>query len=68
MMPTANSEGPGTQPVHPGNLPVMFGYSSVQIPMLDKDNSCGLVSQPQQFHPSYAGRGPPNSGNQNDGN
>ncbi|XP_062090860.1 ninja-family protein mc410 [Humulus lupulus] len=58
VIPTANSEGPGT---HPGNLPVMFGYSPVQIPMLDKDNSWGLVSQSQQFHPSYAGRGPPNS-------
>lgn len=64
VMPAANSEGPGTQPSYPGNLPVMFGYSPVQIPMLDKDNSWGLVSQQQQFHPSYAGRGPPNSGNQ----
>ncbi|POO00861.1 Ninja-like protein [Trema orientale] len=61
VMPMANSEGPGTQPVYSGNLPVMFGYSPVQIPMLDKDNSWGLVSQPQQFHPSYAGRVPPNS-------
>uniref|UniRef100_A0A803NT41 Ninja-family protein n=1 Tax=Cannabis sativa TaxID=3483 RepID=A0A803NT41_CANSA len=64
VIPTANSEGPGT---HPGNLPVMFGYSPVQMPMLDKDNSWGLVSQSQQFQPSYAGRGPPNSGNQNNG-
>ncbi|CAB4318774.1 unnamed protein product [Prunus armeniaca] len=30
-------------------------------PMLDKDNSWGLVPHTQQFHPSYAGRNPPNS-------
>nr|AHJ60593.1 novel interactor of JAZ long variant [Morus notabilis] len=60
VVPTANSEAPGTQPGYPGNLPLMFGYSPVQIPMLDKDNSWGLVSQPQQFHPSFAGRSPPN--------
>ena len=67
-MPTANSEGPGTQPVYHGNLPLMFGYSPVQIPLLDKDNSWGLVSQQQQFHPSFAGRGLPNSGNLIDAN
>lgn len=61
VMPTANSEVPGPRPVYPGNLPLMFGYSPVQIPMLEKDNSWGLVSQPQQFQPSYVGRGPPNS-------
>ncbi|KAL5572614.1 hypothetical protein UlMin_022211 [Ulmus minor] len=60
-IPTANSEGLGTQPVYPGNLPLMFGYSPVQIPTLDKDNSWGMVSHPQPFHPSFAGRGPPNS-------
>lgn len=62
VMPTANGERPGPQPVNPGNLPVMFGYSPVQLPMLDKDNSWGMA-HPQQFHPSYAGRVPPNPGN-----
>ncbi|KAK4601885.1 hypothetical protein RGQ29_011122 [Quercus rubra] len=61
VMPAASSDRSATQSVNPGNLPLMFGYSPVQLPMLDKDNSRGLVSQAQQFHPSYAGRGPPNS-------
>ncbi|KAI5320391.1 PREDICTED: ninja-family [Prunus dulcis] len=61
VMPTVTSERSGTQPVNPGNLPVLFGYSPVQLPMLDKDNSWGLVPHTQQFHPSYAGRNPPNS-------
>ncbi|XP_050363280.1 ninja-family protein mc410 [Argentina anserina] len=57
VMPIANSERSGTQPMNPGNLPVMFGYSAVQLPVLDKDNSWG-VPHTQQFH--YAGRTPPN--------
>ncbi|KAG6662208.1 ninja-family protein mc410 [Carya illinoinensis] len=61
VMPSASSDRSGTQPVNPGNLPQLFGYSPVQLPMLDKDNSWGLVSQPQQFHSPYAGRSPPNS-------
>ena len=63
VMPTAAGERTGGQPVGNGSLPVMFGYPSVQLPMLDKDNSWGLVSRPQQLHPSFAGRGPSNSGN-----
>ncbi|KAK0570381.1 hypothetical protein LWI29_000296 [Acer saccharum] len=68
-MPTASNERSATQPVNPGNLPgpVMFGYSPVQLPTFDKDNSWGLVSQPQPFHPSYTGRLPPNSDKHNDG-
>ncbi|KAJ7969565.1 Ninja-like protein [Quillaja saponaria] len=62
VMPNATT---GAQPVKAGNLPLMFGYLPVQLPMLDKDASCGLVSHPHphppQFHPSYAGRGPPTS-------
>ncbi|XP_059432152.1 ninja-family protein mc410 isoform X2 [Corylus avellana] len=61
VMPSASSDRSGAQSVNPGNLPLMFGYAPVQLPLLDKDNSWGLFSQPQQFHPSYAGRGPPNS-------
>ncbi|KAM0969624.1 hypothetical protein TB2_017478 [Malus domestica] len=61
VMPTVTGERTGTQPVNPGNLPVMFGYSPVQLPMLDKDNSWGAIPHAQQFHPAYAGRNPPNS-------
>ncbi|TKY60853.1 Ninja protein [Spatholobus suberectus] len=61
VMPTATGELSGSQSVSNGSLPVMFGYSSVQLPMLDKDNTQGLVSRPLQLHPAFAGRGPPNT-------
>lgn len=64
MMPTGNSERSG---VNPGNLPVMFGYLPVQLPLLDKDNPWGMVSHPSQFQASYAGRSPPNADKQSDG-
>ncbi|KAE8675925.1 sugar carrier family protein [Hibiscus syriacus] len=67
MMPTGNSKQSGTQPVNPGNLPVMFGYLPVQLPLLDKDNPWGMVSHPPQFPPSYAGRSPPNADKHSDG-
>ncbi|KAK3024922.1 hypothetical protein RJ639_043237 [Escallonia herrerae] len=67
VMTGANGERPTTQPVMPANLPMMFGYSPVQLPMLDKDNSWGPVSHSQQFHQSTVCRGPPNSDKQNDG-
>lgn len=60
MMPAATGDRAGAQSVSNGNLPMMFGHPYVQLPMLDKDSSWG---RPQQFHPSYAGRGPTNSGN-----
>ncbi|XP_044464181.1 ninja-family protein mc410-like [Mangifera indica] len=66
-VPTATNERQGAQSLNPGNLPVMFGYSPVQLPMFEKDNSWGLVSQSQQLHPSYTGRGLPNSDKQSDG-
>ncbi|KAG2240096.1 hypothetical protein Bca4012_022850 [Brassica carinata] len=40
------------------NLPVIFGYSPVQLPMLDKDGSGGIVALSQS---PFAGRGPSNS-------
>ncbi|CDY35233.1 hypothetical protein BRARA_A00832 [Brassica rapa] len=40
------------------NLPAMFGYSPVQLPMLDKDGSGGIVSLSQS---PFAGRVPSNS-------
>ncbi|KAG6739673.1 hypothetical protein POTOM_057287 [Populus tomentosa] len=68
VLPASNGEQrPGNQSVNPGNLPVMFGYSPVQLPTLDKDNSWGLVSHLQQLHSSYPGRAPSNAEKQNDG-
>ncbi|RDX83839.1 Ninja-family protein mc410, partial [Mucuna pruriens] len=61
VMPTTTGERAGAQPVNNGSLPVMFGYPPVQLPMLEKDNTWGLVSRPQQLHPSFVGRGPTNS-------
>ncbi|CAI0390202.1 unnamed protein product [Linum tenue] len=34
-----------------GSSSIAFGYSPVQLPTLDKDNSWGLISQHQHFHP-----------------
>ncbi|KAG2238129.1 hypothetical protein Bca52824_092649 [Brassica carinata] len=46
-----------TQPTaNTGNLPTMFGYSPVQLPMLDKDGIVAVSQSP------FAGRGPSNSG------
>ncbi|KAH0871350.1 hypothetical protein HID58_078372, partial [Brassica napus] len=45
-----------TQPTaNTGNLPTMFGYSPVQLPMLDKDGIVAVSQSP------FAGRGPSNS-------
>ncbi|XP_023530653.1 ninja-family protein mc410-like isoform X1 [Cucurbita pepo subsp. pepo] len=44
------------QPMNPGNLPLMFGYSSSQLPTLDKDNSWGLISQAQLHNPCSRGQ------------
>ncbi|KAM7491939.1 hypothetical protein LguiA_034860 [Lonicera macranthoides] len=59
------SERPVNQPVMATNLPAMFGYSPVQVPMLDK--SQGLLSHSQQLNPSYVGRDPQHSDKTNDG-
>ncbi|KAG6770041.1 hypothetical protein POTOM_025708 [Populus tomentosa] len=68
VLPTSNGEQrTGNQSVNPGNLQVMFGYSPVQHPTLDKDNSWGLISHIQQFPASYAGRALSNAEKQNDG-
>ncbi|OVA20275.1 Ninja [Macleaya cordata] len=56
MMRPANNERPGTQQINPGNLPPTFGYSPVQLPVLDTGHSWVVASHPQQFPPSYAGR------------
>lgn len=41
----------GVQPMNPGNLPLMFGYPSSQLPILETDNSRGLISQPPLHDP-----------------
>ncbi|KAL2342541.1 hypothetical protein Fmac_003826 [Flemingia macrophylla] len=62
VMPTATGELSGSQPVSNDSLPVLFGYSSVQLPMLDNDNRQDLVSCPLELHPTISnGRGPPNT-------
>lgn len=48
------------QPVTSANLPMMFGYPSVQLPTMDKDHPWGLIPHPQQPHSSYVGKVPPN--------
>lgn len=60
VMPAINGERPEAQPVTPANLPVMFGYSPVQLPTLDKDNSWGLISRSQQLQSTYTGTVPLN--------
>ena len=67
VMPPVNNERAGTQSVNTGNLPMMFGYPPVQLPVLDKNSSRGVASHSQQFHPPYAGKGPSNSDKHNDG-
>lgn len=52
---------------HGGDVSALFGYSSAQLPVLDKDNSRSLVSHPQQLLPSYGGRLTPNMDKINDG-
>ncbi|KAL0739130.1 hypothetical protein Bca4012_015340 [Brassica carinata] len=48
-----------TQPTaNAGNLPIMFGYSPVQLPMLDKDGSGGILPLSQS---PFVVRGPSNS-------
>lgn len=67
VMSPANNERAGTQSVSTGNLPMMFGYSPVQLPVLDKNSAWTAASHPQQFHPPYTGKGPSNSDKHNDG-
>lgn len=61
VMPTATGELSGSQPVSNGSLPVIFGYSSLQLPVLDNDNKQGFVSRPLQLHPAFSGRAPSNT-------
>ncbi|CAN4096635.1 unnamed protein product [Withania somnifera] len=66
VMATTGGDRPAAQPVIPTNLPLMFGYSSVQLPTLEKDNSHAAASHLQQLYPSY-GRGSLGSDKHKDG-
>nr|GLL27721.1 ninja-family protein mc410 [Ipomoea trifida] len=68
MMAATGGERQGTQPLMPANMPLMFGYSPVQLSSLDKDNARVPAShlQRQQLHPSYA-RGPLNPDKHSEG-
>ncbi|PIA64795.1 hypothetical protein AQUCO_00100338v1 [Aquilegia coerulea] len=56
LMPSASNGVPGSQAVNPGNLPLTFGYSPVQLPTLNSERPWGFVSHPMQISSSYAGR------------
>lgn len=64
VMGGTNSERPGVMST---NLPLMFGYTPVQLPTLDKDNLQGLVSHHQQLRPTFTGRDQINLDKGNDG-
>lgn len=67
MMPPANGE----RPVTSADLPLGFGYPSIQLPVLEKDHSWLVAPHSQQLHPAFSGRGAggiaPNSEKPNDG-
>ncbi|CAI9766535.1 unnamed protein product [Fraxinus pennsylvanica] len=64
VMGGTNSERPSVMST---NLPLMFGYTPVQLPTLDKDNLQGLVSHHQQLRPTFTGRDQINLDKGNDG-
>ncbi|XP_073150344.1 ninja-family protein mc410 isoform X2 [Henckelia pumila] len=65
-MTTGNSERSGIQTGVPPTFPVMFGYPSVQLPVLDKENSRGIGSHQQQIRSGFSGKNPINSDMPND--
>ncbi|XP_073033622.1 ninja-family protein mc410-like isoform X2 [Primulina eburnea] len=65
-MTSGNSERSAIQTGVPPKFPLMFGYPSVQIPVLDKENSRGIDSHHQQIHSGFLGKNPTNSDMQND--
>ncbi|GAA0174694.1 hypothetical protein LIER_28029 [Lithospermum erythrorhizon] len=65
-MAVSHNERAGSQPVIPANMPLMFGYSTVQLPTLDNDNFLAGASIQQQFHTSYGGKGQIGSDKHND--
>ena len=65
IMASSNSERPINQHMIPANSQLTFGYSPGQLPVLDKDNSQGLVPHSPQVNSSYFIRGLPDSDKQN---
>lgn len=55
LMPYVN-EGSGSQIINPGNMPLTFGYSPLQLPILNSERSWGLNSHPLQMPSPYGGR------------
>jgi len=60
-IPCTSSERP-PHIATPGNVPMTVGYSSVRVPMIDKDSPWRMVAHPQSLHSPYAGRAIPTSG------
>ncbi|GAB4839072.1 hypothetical protein Ancab_028600 [Ancistrocladus abbreviatus] len=60
-IPAVNIELPSTHALNAVNKPVMFRYSTGQLPDFDKSKAWG-VARPQPFHPSYVARGISTSG------
>ncbi|KZV15514.1 ninja-family protein mc410-like [Dorcoceras hygrometricum] len=65
-MNSRNSDRSGIQTDAPPNLPLMFGYPSVQMPVLDKENSRGIGSHHLQVLSGFSGKNPINPDIQND--
>ncbi|GAB2268307.1 hypothetical protein Dimus_003277 [Dionaea muscipula] len=55
-IPSVIVEPSGSHNLNGGNVPLMFGYSPLQLPSYDKDNAW-MTMLPQPFHPSYSARG-----------
>lgn len=60
-IPCTSGERPALHITTPGNVPMTFGYSSVRVPMIDKDSNWRMVAHPQSLHSPYAGRAIPMS-------
>lgn len=60
-IPCASGERPALHITTPGNVPMTFGYSSVRVPMIDKDSPWRMVAHPHSLHSPYAGRAIPTS-------
>ncbi|CAL1359591.1 unnamed protein product [Linum trigynum] len=55
VVPTSNGDKRmAAHTTDQGSSSIAFGYSPVQLPTMDKDNSWGLISQPQHFLPRGA--------------
>lgn len=54
---STNGDRPRPQATAPGSMPMSFGYSPVQLPVLDKkDGSWRMIAHPQSLPSPYSGR------------